>query len=558
MATETAQTQGASGGDGGDATRQRRENLLVPDIEPWPVDAKEPVISLEGVTKRFEGEVVLDDLTLSVPTGEITVVIGASGSGKSVLIKHMNGLYTPDEGTVKLFGKSVREMGGGELNRVRQRIGTLFQNYALFDSMTVVENVAFPLIENGNVGREEAREHAAELLTTFDLGNALGKRPAELSGGMKKRVSLARALVGNPEVVLFDEPTTGLDPILMEFVDEMILETTEKFLLTSVIISHDMASTFRLADRIAVLHEGTIIEVGRPAEIRRSTDERVQSLIRGATKNDIAIETASDVDVSEGEAAVEIREVSKSFSGETVLDGVSMRVPVGKITALIGGSGAGKSVMMKHILKLMTPDSGTVEVFGQDLAALNESEMRELRTKIGMLFQHAALFDSMTVGENVAFPLIERQVCSRAEANERVDEMLERLSIAEIKHEYPPRISSGQQKRASLARALITEPPLVIYDEPTTGQDPMMTRQVEEMIREVQDNFDVTSLVISHDMALTFRLADHVALLAEGEILAEGPPAKLLESQREEVRRFVFASEVAGADEFDEDEVPAE
>lgn len=558
MATETAQTQGASGGDGGDAKRERRENLLVPDIEPWPVDAKEPVISLEGVTKRFEGEVVLDDLTLSVPTGEITVVIGASGSGKSVLIKHMNGLYTPDEGTVKLFGKSVREMGGGELNRVRQRIGTLFQNYALFDSMTVVENVAFPLIENGNVGREEAREHAAELLTTFDLGNALGKRPAELSGGMKKRVSLARALVGNPEVVLFDEPTTGLDPILMEFVDEMILETTEKFLLTSVIISHDMASTFRLADRIAVLHEGTIIEVGRPAEIRRSTDERVQSLIRGATKNDIAIETASDVDVSEGEAAVEIREVSKSFSGETVLDGVSMRVPVGKITALIGGSGAGKSVMMKHILKLMTPDSGTVEVFGQDLAALNESEMRELRTKIGMLFQHAALFDSMTVGENVAFPLIERQVCSRAEANERVDEMLERLSIAEIKHEYPPRISSGQQKRASLARALITEPPLVIYDEPTTGQDPMMTRQVEEMIREVQDNFDVTSLVISHDMALTFRLADHVALLAEGEILAEGPPAKLLESQREEVRRFVFASEVAGADEFDEDEVPAE
>jgi ABC-type transporter Mla maintaining outer membrane lipid asymmetry ATPase subunit MlaF len=416
--------------------------------------------------------------------------------------------------------------------------------------MNVVENVAFPLIENGRIGRSEAHDHAKQLLAQFDLRDAFYKTPAELSGGMKKRVSLARALVGNPEVVLFDEPTTGLDPIMMEFVDQMILDTTDEYLLTSVIISHDMASTFRLADRIAVLHDGTIIEVGTPTEIRQSDDERVQSLIRGATKNDIALETANAVDVSEGETAVEMVDVSKSFSGQAVLEGVSMRVPVGKITALIGGSGAGKSVMMKHILRLMRPDAGRVEVFGRDLAELTEAEMRSLRTQIGMLFQHAALFDSMTIGQNVAFPLIERQVCGREEAEERVNEMLRRLSITDIKHDSPATISSGQEKRASLARALITEPPLIIYDEPTTGQDPMMTRQVEGMIEEVQQNFDVTSLVISHDMALTFRLADHVALLSDGKIIAEGPPADLLESDDTDVEEFVFASEVAGADEF--------
>jgi ABC-type transporter Mla maintaining outer membrane lipid asymmetry ATPase subunit MlaF len=199
---------------------------------------------------------------------------------------------------------------------------------------------------------------------------------------------------------------------------------------------------------------------------------------------------------------------------------------------------------MKHILRLLRPDSGTVEVFGQDVGELSEKEMRELRTQIGMLFQHAALFDSMTVAENVAFPLVERQMMSRSEAAERVDEILERLHISGLKDRFPPDISSGQKKRASLARALITEPPLIIYDEPTTGQDPMMTKEVEEMILEVQENFEVTSLVISHDMSLTFRIADHVALLADGKILAEGPPSELLHSDDERVHEFVFASEV--------------
>lgn len=553
-----------------------RKNLLVPDVERWPLGGAEPIIELCEVHKAFGEKVVLDGLSLKIKAGEITVIMGASASGKSVLIKHMNGLIKPDQGKVLLFGQDTRELKPVALDRQRKRIGTLFQNYALFDSMSVLENVAFPLVENKAMAAREAEARAAEILQELELGHVLQAFPSALSGGMKKRVSLARAIIGNPEVVLFDEPTTGLDPIMMEFVDDMILETTRKYGLTSVIISHDVASTLRLADSIAILYGGTIIAHGPPDEVRHSEDERVQKLIGGANKNDIKaqVQVAEDERgqedpkdaasqpatpararrVSEVEYAVRATDVHKSFGDNHVLKGVTFRAPHDGITVLIGGSGSGKSVLMKHILGLFQPDKGKVEVFGQDLSQLKESKLRELRTQIGMLFQHAALFDSMTVADNVAFPLVERGRCKPAEARKKVDALLEKLRLSEVAERFPPEISNGQQKRVSLARALITEPRLMIYDEPTTGQDPILAAYVEEMIVETQRDFEVTSVLISHDMAQTFRIADRVALLHKGVIIAEGPPASLLDSTDERVHEFIFAADVARKKEAARDE----
>lgn len=545
--------------------REERKNLLVPDVERWPKDPDKPVIELVDVSKAFGEKVVLDELSLRVETGEITVIMGASPSGKSVLIKHMNGLFKPDSGEVMLFGQDTSELKAVALDRERKRIGTLFQNYALFDSMSVVENVAFPLVENKAMSVREAHELSAELLEDLGLGHVLEAFPASLSGGMKKRVSLARAIIGNPEVVLFDEPTTGLDPIMMEFVDDMILDITEKFGLTSVIISHDIASTMRLADSIAILGGGKIIAHGTPDEIRRHEDERVQELISGANKNEIAQAAearagrSGEPEKSSEEAganpgageedgetyAVRVMGLHKSFGDNHVLKDATFYIPQDKITVLIGGSGSGKSVMMKHILGLFQPTGGKVEVFGQDLSQMKERELRDLRTQIGMLFQHAALFDSLSVAENVAFPLVERGVCGAKEARKKVDELLERLRLTEVAEAFPPSISNGQQKRVSLARALISEPKLMIYDEPTTGQDPILAGYVEEMIVQTQRDFEVTSVLISHDMAQTFRIADRVALLHKGTIIAEGPPASLLDSEDERVRDFIFASDVS-------------
>jgi ABC-type transporter Mla maintaining outer membrane lipid asymmetry ATPase subunit MlaF len=525
---------------------EQRKNLLVPDVERWPTDVGKPIIELVDVKTSFDGDPVLDGLSIRITPGEITVIMGASASGKSVLIKHMNGLIKPDEGTVLLLGKDTKELSDVELDRQRKRVGTLFQNYALFDSMNIVENVAFPLVENKAMSTREAEDLAAELLEDLGLGHTLDAYPSSLSGGMKKRVSLARAIIANPEVVLFDEPTTGLDPILMEFVDDMILDITERFGLTSVIISHDIASTLRLADSIAILHEGKIIAHGPPEEITQSENEHIQQLISGANKGDISADTAASADLTqEHDYTVRVEDVYKSFGKNDVLKGVSFSAPKDKITVVIGASGSGKSVMMKHILGLMRPDKGKVEVFGRDLSELKESELREMRTNIGMLFQHAALFDSMSVAENVAFPLVERGTMSPSEAVPKVEDILERLRLTGVKDDFPNEISNGQQKRVSLARALITEPDMMIYDEPTTGQDPILAQYVEDMIVEVQEDFDVTSIIISHDMAQTFRIADKVALLHHGEIIAEGSPASLLESDDERVREFVFAADVS-------------
>ncbi|MEM1349263.1 MAG: ATP-binding cassette domain-containing protein, partial [Myxococcota bacterium] len=226
---------------------ERSKNLLVPDAERWRA-ADGPIISLEGVTKSFGEVEVLKGLDLEIEVGKITVIIGASASGKSVLIKLMNGLMFADEGKVTLFGQDPKALKDRELDSLRKRVGTLFQNYALFDSMTVRENVAFPLIEHNAVHTKQAHDIADGLMTELGLPHALTMYPSSLSGGMKKRVALARSIVSNPELVLFDEPTTGLDPIMMEFVDDMIRTINDKYGLTSVIISHDMASTFRLAD----------------------------------------------------------------------------------------------------------------------------------------------------------------------------------------------------------------------------------------------------------------------------------------------------------------------
>ncbi len=530
---------------------QERKNLLVPDVTRWR-DEDGPIISLKGVYKSFGDIDVLKGVDLEVRTGEITVIVGASASGKSVLIKLMNGLLFADRGEVRLFGQDPKALSEVELDSLRKRMGTLFQNYALFDSMTVTENVAFPLVQNQALSIPEAHKLARELVTELDLEHALDLFPSSLSGGMKKRVALARSIIANPEMMLLDEPTTGLDPIMMEFVDDLIRQIKERFGLTSVIISHDMASTFRLANSIAVLHGGKIIAHDVPEKIKKSDDERVARLIFASDKTAIDTDDSDDEEfkavqpVKEEDAAVIIRDLHKSFDGREVLKGIDLTAPKDKITVLIGGSGSGKSVLMKHILGLFTPNSGSVNVLGQDVLALDERGLSHLRTQIGMLFQHAALFDSMSIEDNVMFPLLERrESVSYSEAKERAAEVLEKLKLTEIARRSPTDVSNGQQKRVSLARALITRPRMMIYDEPTTGQDPIMCDYVEKMILEAHEAFQLTSVIISHDMASTFRIGDHVAMLYQGHIIAEGPPQSLLHSEDTRVQEFVFAADVA-------------
>jgi phospholipid/cholesterol/gamma-HCH transport system ATP-binding protein len=239
------------------------------------------VIRIQHLHKRFGSQPVLRGIDLDIATGEVMVVIGRSGGGKSVLLKHLIGLLRPDVGTVAVDGTEITRLRGGELDRVRERYGVVFQGGALFDSMSVSDNVAFPLREKSRRGPAEIRDRVEEKLEQVGLGGMGHKNPAEISGGMRKRVAIARALVTEPEIVFFDEPTTGLDPILVNTIHHLIVELHRKFRFTAVMVSHEIPEIFEIADRVAMLHEGVIVEVGSPEAVRASTNPIVQQFIRG-------------------------------------------------------------------------------------------------------------------------------------------------------------------------------------------------------------------------------------------------------------------------------------
>jgi ABC-type transporter Mla maintaining outer membrane lipid asymmetry ATPase subunit MlaF len=546
------------------APPSERRNLLVPELERWPLDPTKPAIELIDVSIGFPGKQVLRGLNLKIVPGKTTVIVGRSGSGKSVLLKLMMGLLRADSGKVILFGRDLADVSPVEILELRKRMSMLFQNYALFDALPVDQNVGFTLLENSKMPRRDVMKLAHELIRILGLTGSESLLPAELSGGMKKRVSLARALIANPEVVLFDEPTTGLDPIMIEKVDEMIVLAKRQFQITSAIISHDMASTKRLSDHVAFLHDGQIVFYGNYDQFLDSDLPPVRSFVEGAATTRLGRGLRGDVDADTDEITaveettavreqpisqppiVELVDVHKTFGGKSVLRGVNLPIYPGRITVLIGASGSGKSVIIKHIMGLFKPDSGEIRVFGQDIVGLDEIELNKVRSRIGLLFQHAALLDWLSVSGNVAFPLEERTDASRKEISQRVGEILEKLHIADIKDRMPGEISEGQKKRVGLARAIVMRPEIMIYDEPTTGQDPIRTRGIDDMIQETQEQFDITSIVISHDMASTFRIAHMIALLNRGEIAAYGPPAAVRASPDSHVQHFIHAGSVEG------------
>ncbi|WP_050727488.1 ABC transporter ATP-binding protein [Vulgatibacter incomptus] len=239
------------------------------------------MIEVIDLHKSFAENHVLRGVNLSVEEGTTVVILGSSGSGKSVLMKHIIGLLHPDSGRVLVDGEEISKLSGRDLNRVRRKFGMVFQFSALFDSMTVFENVAFPLREHQHeLSESQIREVVDEKLRLVDLDGVDRKMPAELSGGMRKRVALARAIARDPKIVLYDEPTTGLDPITTESVNEMIENARDRLGVTSLVISHDIPSAFRVADRIAVLHHGKIVEFLPPDELRESEHPHVRTFLQ--------------------------------------------------------------------------------------------------------------------------------------------------------------------------------------------------------------------------------------------------------------------------------------
>ncbi len=253
------------------------------------MDSSGVLIRFEDVWKSFGPQQVLAGTTLEVVRGETIVIIGRSGCGKSVLLKHLMGLLKPDSGHIFVTGKDITAIPEEELIEIRKLFGMVFQMAALFDSMSVAENIGFALARYGSMPAEELRAKVEERLHDVGLPRAGGLRPAELSGGMRKRVGLARALATGPSVILYDEPTTGLDPIMADAINDLIIDTGSRHGVTSIVVTHDMVSAYKIGSRIAMLHEGKVRMVGTPDEIRSSTDEVVMQFIHGSAQGPINV-----------------------------------------------------------------------------------------------------------------------------------------------------------------------------------------------------------------------------------------------------------------------------
>ncbi|PIP68303.1 MAG: ABC transporter ATP-binding protein [Candidatus Omnitrophica bacterium CG_4_9_14_0_2_um_filter_42_8] len=245
------------------------------------------MIEIINLSKAFTRSKVLDNLNLIINSGEVIVIIGRSGCGKSVLLKHIIGLMKPDIGQVIIDGNDMTRLEEHEMDKIRLSFGMLFQGAALFDSMTVGENVGFTLREHTNTPEEDIRKKVAGSLELVGLKGIEKLMPAELSGGMKKRVGLARAICNNPGIILYDEPTTGLDPIMADAINDLIIDLNNKLNVTSIVVTHDMVSAFKIADRIAMLYKGKIITIGTPDDIKNTKDPIVKQFITGAAKGPI-------------------------------------------------------------------------------------------------------------------------------------------------------------------------------------------------------------------------------------------------------------------------------
>lgn len=237
------------------------------------------MIEIKNLHKSFGNKKVLDGVDLIIETGKTLVIIGRSGCGKSVLLKHIVGLLDPDEGDVIFEGKSVINMNEKEIYEMRKEIGFLFQSGALFDSMDVEENVGIALVENTNIPSNEIRKVVEEKLSMVGLKGVQHMKTSDLSGGMKKRVALARALVSNPKYILYDEPTTGLDPIMSDVIDALIKDLAEKLKVTSIVVTHDIFSVYEVADKVAMMHEGKIYFEGTPEELLKTNDKLIRSFL---------------------------------------------------------------------------------------------------------------------------------------------------------------------------------------------------------------------------------------------------------------------------------------
>lgn len=516
----------------------------------------------------------VDDVSLSVDRGEVLAIVGESGSGKTVTAKTILGLLpetattggavvlsnragTAEHDVVTLSGAQLRAIRGTDVAMVFQEPST-----ALNPVYTVGWQIMEGLRTHGSISKAEARAKAVEILGKVgipDPETRVDHYPHQFSGGQKQRIVIAMALVLEPGLIVADEPTTALDVTVQAEILDLLRRVRDEFGTAIVLITHNMGVVADLADRVAVMYQGRVVEEATATELFAAPkDDYTKRLLAAVPYVGHGVAKAAERAAARPEGwaeqtpVVEARGLEIEYPGRLgragfrAVDGVDLLIRPGEVLGLVGESGSGKTTIGRAIAGLTRVTGGSLKVLGHEMNGIRERAFRPVRSRIGFVFQDpASSFNPLlTIAECVAEPLIihERAVDAR-DARPRVDELLEAVQLpASYGDRYPHELSGGQRQRASLARAIALEPELLIADEPTSALDVSVQARVLQLFAELQREFGFASLFISHDLAVVDLLADRIAVLYRGRLVEEGTGAEVLGAPTDPYTKRLLAS----------------
>ncbi|MGI6247531.1 MAG: ABC transporter ATP-binding protein [Pseudochelatococcus sp.] len=530
-----------------------------------------PVLSIRNLTVEFELRhrifTAVRDVSLDIAPGEVLGVVGESGAGKSMTGAAVMRLIDPPgriaAGEIRLKGRRIDDLPEKEFAALRgKRIGMVFQDP--LTSLDPLRTVGGQLVETIRahlpLGEEEARRHAASLLEETGIPQArarLSAYPHQFSGGMRQRVVIALAIAAGPELVIADEPTSALDVSVQAQIIKVLKSLCARRGTAVLLITHDMGVIAETADRVVVMSDGRIVETGKVNDIiGRPRESYTQRLIAAIP----SVHARSARPASGGEATpfVVVDALSRSFTppgaslfrwpgagrkAVTVVDDVSFAVARGQTFGLVGESGSGKSTIARILTGLLRPSRGTVRIDGLDIWS-SPAGSAERRRKVQMIFQdpYASLNPRWRVGDIIAEPLrtLDSSV-GRSEAEDRVAHLLSRVRLdpAAIR-KYPHQFSGGQRQRIAIARALSSQPAFIVCDEPTSALDVSVQAQVLELMLELQKEFGLTYLLISHNLAVVRKMADRVGVLHQGVLVEEGETDAVFDDPRSDYTRMLL------------------
>ncbi len=529
--------------------------------------AESQVLSVNNLVLEIGNERLIDDVSFTIQQGEIFALVGESGSGKSLtslaVIRLLPEVIQVSSGEIHLHDQNLFALPENQMQKVRgKQVAMIFQEpmTSLNPVMKVGQQVAEVLRVHLGLTSKQARIKVVELFEEVGIPDAEARfdwYPHQLSGGQKQRVMIAMALACEPELLIADEPTTALDVTIQAQVLQLLKKLREQRGLSILFITHDMGVVYEMADTVAVMKQGKIVEQAEKQVFFDSASHPyTQKLLQDAVpKQELKAFSNSEKLLELNELKVHFP-IKKGIFQRTVghvkaVDGVSLSIEKGQTLALVGESGSGKSTIGQAILKLVNATDGAVNYQVDDssvcLTELNEKQMKPLRKRVQVIFQDpfSALNPRMTISEIIREGMVSLQVGTqnRADQDRRIDELLQQVGLlVEHKHRYPHEFSGGQRQRIGIARALAVEPELIICDEPTSALDVSVRAQVLALLEELQQEYQLSYLFITHDLSIIPTIAHKVAVMRNGKIVEQGTVEEVMRNPQQEYTQQLLNS----------------